>query len=151
VSHELRSIFQGLIPEIILSHKCHIHMGTFRNDCWVGSSWSVADVRRRGSTHVIVTLPVVNQIANRAVISCCDKCAVWKGKPFHYRPGQALRFSGGWGPHIPRQSAHKCGKVVSPRHRPPVTPPLQEVFLVLISVRVWVNPSVILRPEVLCQ
>jgi hypothetical protein len=29
------------------------------------------DVRRRGSTHVIITLPVVNEIANRAVISWC--------------------------------------------------------------------------------
>jgi hypothetical protein len=29
------------------------------------------DVRRRGSTHVIITLPVVNQIANRAVVSSC--------------------------------------------------------------------------------
>jgi len=33
-------------------------------------------VRSRGSTRVIITLPVVNQIANRAVICCCDKCVV---------------------------------------------------------------------------
>ena len=35
-----------------------------------------SDVRRRGSIHVITTPPAVNQIANRVVISCCDKRVV---------------------------------------------------------------------------
>ena len=55
-----------------------------------------------------------------------------KVKKSHYRPGQALRVPGGWGSQISRQSA-------------------QEIFLVIISVRGWVNPTAIVRPEGLWQ
>ena len=60
---------------------------------------------------------------------------------------QALRFQGRWGFQISRQSAHESGKIVGPTHRPPLP---QELFLVHISVKGWVDPSVIVRPEGLC-
>jgi hypothetical protein len=40
----------------------------------------------------------------------------------HYRSWQVLRAPGGWGFQIWRQSAHKCGKVTSYTHRPPLPP-----------------------------
>jgi hypothetical protein len=70
-----------------------------------------------------------------------------KVKQTLYRPRQALRVPGGWGSQISRQLAHEGGRVVSPMHQLPLTP--QEIFLVLISVAGWVDPRVMVRPEIL--
>jgi hypothetical protein len=72
---------------------------------------------------------------------------VVKVKQSHYMPGQFLRVQGDWDSQISRQSAHGGAKVVSPTHWPSLP---QQIFLVLISVRGWANPSAIMRPEGLC-
>jgi hypothetical protein len=51
---------------------------------------------------------------------CLHRC-VAKVKQSHYRPRQAHKFPGGWSSQILRQSAHECGKVVSPKHRLPLS------------------------------
>jgi hypothetical protein len=66
-----------------------------------------------------------------------------KVRQSHYRPGQALRVPGSWDSQISRHSAHEGGNVVSTTHRPPLPPP-QEIFVILISVRSWVNPGAIM-------
>ena len=49
-------------------------------------------------------------------------CRKWKVKQSNYKPGQALKFEGGWGSRISRQLAQECDKLVSCRHRPSLPP-----------------------------
>ena len=63
---------------------------------------------------------------------------------------QAQMFPGGQGSQISIIGPLKC-KVVTITHRPPSPPSPQPIFLVLFSVRGWVDLRVIVRPEGLCQ
>jgi hypothetical protein len=81
------------------------------------------------------------------LISCRGISLLHKGKaiPLQVLTGpegsRRLRI-----PDFLRQSAHEDGKVVSTGRLYP-----QEISLVIISVRGWVNFRAIVRPEVLCQ
>jgi hypothetical protein len=62
-----------------------------------------------------------------------------KVKQSLYGPRWALRVPEFLGSQIFIQSAHECGKVVGPTYLPPLPP--------TISVRNWLDPRVIVRPE----
>ena len=62
-------------------------------------------------------------------------------RPWGFQEVEASRY---------QYSAHEGGKV-SPMHRPPLPPFLQEIYLVLVSVRDRVDPRTIVRPEGLCR
>jgi hypothetical protein len=67
-----------------------------------------------------------------------------KGEAFLYGSGQALRVPGGW--NFQFKTVHVKGdKVVSPMHRLPLLP--QEIFLVLFSVRFWVDRCATVQSE----
>jgi len=72
-----------------------------------------------------------------------------KVKQSHYRPEQVLRVPGGWSSQISRQSTHESGKVVSPTHRPPLTPRKYSWYSFLLEAES--TPRVKVRPEGLCQ
>ena len=80
------------------------------------------------NTHFSYRLTIYYSLLNLIIFRSWLETMV---KQYHSRPGQAMKVPGGW------------GSFTSP------TP--QEIFLVLISVRGWVNPRAIVRPEGLCH
>jgi hypothetical protein len=59
-------------------------------------------------------ISTLNTETFKSYMACTDQS--------HHRPGQALRVPGGWGSQMSRQSAHEGGRVVSPKHLPPLPP-----------------------------
>ena len=65
-----------------------------------------------------------------------------------YSAGQVLIVLGVWDSQIPRLRAYECYRFVKPRHRPPFP---QDIPLVLISVKVWIDTRDIVHPKGLYQ
>jgi hypothetical protein len=84
---------------------------------WLFSHFNIVNV-------LIHVLTIINQIwrCNMSWFNCEIELSLINENPSHYGSGQALRFPGGWGSHISRQSAYEGGKVVSATHRPPLPP-----------------------------
>ena len=96
--------------------------------------WSISETR----FHILV--PEINQIS---------RAKGKKVKQSHYRPEHALRVPGGWSSQISRQSAHECGKVVSPTHRPRLSPRKYSWYSFILEPES--TPRATLRPEGLYQ
>jgi len=83
---------------------------------WKLFSASIKAVFRLLSLHTRdINQPVINRFVSYQFETV-------KAKQSHYTPRQALRFPGVWVSQISRQLAHKRGNVVSPTHRPPLSP-----------------------------
>ena len=78
----------------------------------------------------------------------CLKRNKKKVKQSHYRPRHALSVPGGEAPRF-QDNRHRMVVRLSALRTGHLYP--QEIFTVLISVRGWVNPRTIVRPEGLCQ
>ena len=115
--------------------------------CWRLLAWS-------GRNFILTTLAEANRtrMTNTYCVYTVLRYSWWwtvvKVKQFHYMPGQTLRVPGGEAPRF-QESRHMKVVRLSALGTGRLYP--QEVFLVLISVRGWVNPWAIVPPEGLCK
>jgi hypothetical protein len=79
----------------------------------------------------------------------CGNTTQVEVKQSHYRPVQAPGLQEVEAPRIFRQSAHEDVTVVSPTHRPPLSPRRYSWYSFLL--RGWVDPRAIVRREGLSQ
>ena len=97
-------------------------------------------------------IPTILSRRRGSRLTCCYKIEIrgeiisflCKDKAVLYRPGQALGFQEVESPRFP-DNGHKNLAKLSVLHTGRLYP--QETFLVLVSVRGWVNPAAIVRPE----
>jgi hypothetical protein len=86
-----------------------------------GLDWPLADTRAFCTTLRVYVITEVDNDKRDEELKVTVKVKVTVKQP-HYRPGQAVRVPGRWDSQICKQSAREGGKVVRPKHRPPLPP-----------------------------
>ena len=124
-----------------------LHLGKEGFTLWIGG-WSntrtsqKVTMRRipvpvRNRIQIMLSFGLLKFIPHVAILTYWVKLSP-------HKTGHPPRVPGGWSSQISRKSTYESGKVVSPMHRPPL---LQTIPVVLISVRVWVDPRTIVRQK----